>query len=151
MITGAERRLLDTLGETLASVQNFTLDIQLNGNINDPVTAIAEYDIVYSDLDRLANISYREVVRLKGDDTNVGDIGAGADDDLATFSDSVIETGGQQQLHRRFSRTISRAKANEDPSVLQPKDELRAEVRMTDVQGQVQPVFAESNLVEGRF
>lgn len=136
----------------MARVRNFTLRTQLNGGVNGTVTAIVDYDIDFSDLDRLANIRYREVATQIGDDTNIaGDVANGGDDELAVLLNQITATDGQQTVHRHLERTISRSTANEDRSILAPKDELRAEVSMRDVQNQVPPVFAEGNLVEGRF
>ena len=121
----------------------------------DNVIGIAiEYEIVFSDLDRLANVTYHETCRLIGDDTGVGDIGNGGDDVLLPPSllvDQTTPTDNQTSVLRTTGRRITRAKANEDPSPLQPWDELRAEVRLVDVNNQVQPVFAESKILADRF
>lgn len=103
----------------MAKVRNFTLRTQLNGGVNGTVTAIVDYDIDFSDLDRLANIRYREVATLIGDDTNIaGDVANGGDDELAVLLNQITATDGQQTVHRHLERTISRSTANEDRSIL---------------------------------
>jgi hypothetical protein len=138
----------------MAKVENFELRVELSGNINDPVKVFVDYEIVFSDLDRLANVTYRETCELFGVDVGVGDIGAGGNDLLLSSSqllDQITATDGQFTVTRSLSKQITRTKANEDPSPIRPKDELRAEVRMIDEQGQVQPVHEVSNLVEDWF
>ncbi|MGH3941075.1 MAG: hypothetical protein ACRDTG_21035 [Pseudonocardiaceae bacterium] len=136
----------------MATIRNLQLEVQLNGGPNDPVRVVVDYDIVFNSLDRNENVRYRELARVIGDDTGIpGDILNAGDDLLRVMLDQVTETAGQQAVRRHLERTISRSTANEDPSGFAPKDELRAEVSLRDVQGLLQPVFAESNLVEDRF
>lgn len=134
----------------MAKVRNLELGTLLKDDT--AVTLIVDYDIVFSDLDRLANIRYREVATAIGDDTGIaGDVANGGDDLLAVMLNQITATDGQQTVHRHLEKTISRSTANGDKSILAPKDELRAEVSMKDVQNQVPPVFEESDLVEARF
>jgi hypothetical protein len=138
----------------MATIKNLTLSVELTGQLGSDVKVHAEYDIFFSALDRLANVVYHETCQLIGDDTGVGDVGNGGDDILLPPSkllDTITATDGRESVHRTLTKTISRDLANEDPSRLQPKDELRVEVRLEDEQDQVQPQFAESNLVEGKF
>ena len=93
-----------------------------------------------------------ETCLLVGVDTaGSGDIGNGGDDVLATMVDRDTATGSQTTVHRNASKIIKRRVLNKDPSPLQPRDELRAEVRMEDKAGQVITATGRSRILADRF
>jgi hypothetical protein len=139
----------------MATIDEVILTQSAVAGEDDVIEITIEYEIVFSDLDRLANVTYHETCRLIGDDTDIpGDVGNGGDDVLLPPSlliDQTTPTANQTSVQRTTGRRLTKKKANEDPSPFAPRDELRAEVRMVDVDNQVQPVFAESKLLVDRF
>jgi hypothetical protein len=134
----------------MAKVQNVKLEVEYDAEDENTITVGIEYDITFNDVDVNNQVAYREVCKLIGVDTGVGDIGNGGDDLLLVVLDRT--TGATQQpIHRQLRRNVKRSKLNEDPSPFQPRDELQAEVRMNDLDGQFEPVFAESAILADRF
>lgn len=136
----------------MAKIQTVELTKSDVAGENDVFEIAVEYVIEFNERDRDGNVTYHETCRLIGDDTNVpGDIANGGDDELLVLVNRTTATNNQTLVTRKAERRLSRRRANEDPSPFTPRDELRAEVRMVDLDGQFPEVFAESPLIVGRF
>ena len=136
----------------MAQIKNVELKVEFDAVNEDDIVVTVDYDIEFSDLDRIANVVYHETCLLVGVDTKgSGDIGNGGDDILKSLVDQVTATGRQTAVHRNASKVVKRHVLNEDPSPLQPRDELRAEVRMDDQAGQVITATGRSAILADRF
>jgi hypothetical protein len=148
------RRQLDG-SSPMPTIDEVILTQSAVGGEDDVIEITIEYEIAFDDLDRLANVTYHETCRLIGDDTDIpGDAGNGRDDVLLPPSlliDQTTDTGNQTLVKRTTGRRLTKKKANEDPSPLAPRDELRAEGRLVDLNNRLQPVIEVSKLLVDRF
>ena len=136
----------------MAKIKNVELRVEFDAVHEDDITVTVDYDIEFSQLDKVAKVVYHETCVLVGVDTaGSGDLGNGGDDILATMVDRVTTAGLDTVIHRAASKVLKRRVLNEDPSPLQPRDELRAEVRMEDQAGQVAAATGRSAILADRF
>lgn len=118
----------------MAKIGPVTLKVDLVGN---EAKVDVTYEITFDSYDQHSNQAYVEVVRLMGDDTNVGDPeSAGADDTLGFVTPLFLRntrSDGQATLPRQFSKTFPKATIDEDRGTVPNPDELYARVTLTPV------------------
>lgn len=134
----------------MATIGPIDFDIKLEGG--DDARLLGTWTIDFDAFDQSSNLAYREVVRLIGDDTAVGDVGAGLDDRLSNVLEQVatVRSNGQASRDRSLDKFLSDFKVlNEDLSPFAPRDELRLVVELDPIiQGKTS---RESNIVTGQF
>lgn len=106
----------------MATIGPVTLTIVSEDSDTSQVTV--RYDIRFNPLDVLANLRYRDRVRLFGDDPVF-------DDDLIELRNDLARPDGQQTRNRDFTRTVANSTLDED-SPLQ-RDEIFARVNLRSV------------------
>ncbi|MDQ4134113.1 MAG: right-handed parallel beta-helix repeat-containing protein [Actinomycetota bacterium] len=112
-----------------------------------------KYNIVFDHDDRESGAVYREICRLIGDDTNVGDPPqAGADDTLGfltpLFTRDAAPPTGSLSLPRHFHKTFRTGDLDEDRGPIPNPDEIRALVTLApEPANGDKPVSRQSNLV----
>ena len=116
----------------MATLRNVTVSI-VRDVANADVTV--EFDIDWSEFDRLTNLQYSETWTLKGDDTGQDGDDAGAGDDPISLGPVLVGTvsaNGATTTHRTKSRTVALASLDEDGGALPfGDDEIQAVVTLT--------------------
>jgi hypothetical protein len=130
----------------MAAIGLINFEVVLNGG--DDATLEGTWNVAFDGFDQSSNLAYLEVVKLLADDTGVGDVNAGIDRAIRTLRANTIRANGSAFQQRSITAVVPTSDLNEDPSPLQPQDELRLVVELTP---QVETERRESNLVTGRF
>ena len=130
----------------MATIGPVALKVEL---VQNQAKVDVSYAIAFDSYDQNSNQAYVEVVRLVGDDTNVGDpLTAGTDDILGFVTPLFLRTtrsDGQATLARQFTKTFPKATLDEDRGDIPNPDELYARVTLTPVAPAT--VTAQSNMV----
>jgi hypothetical protein len=93
-----------------------------------------DYDINWSSFDQQTDLEFDEAWKLIGDDTNQDGDNLPLGDDpisLGLMPITRVSSNGQAVTHRTKSRTIAFNQLNEDISIPDPDDEIRAVVTLT--------------------
>jgi len=119
-------------------------------------TVDVTYDITFDAKDKQSKHAYKEVCRLIGDDTKVGDPpAAGGDDTLGFLTPPFFDdtkAGKEDKASRHWTKTIRKGDLDEDRGAFSDSDELRATVTLTPVPPATgKPKHRESNLVRKNF
>lgn len=118
----------------MAKIGPVVLTVEVVGNQAD---VDVSYEISFDSYDQHSNQAYVEVVRLMGDDTNVGDPGSAGADDILGFVTPLFlrstRSDGQATLARHFTKTYPKGTIDEDRGAVPNPDELYARVTLTPV------------------
>ncbi len=133
----------------MATIGPIKLKITIGGA---EATVDVTYDITFDAKDKQSQLAYKEVCRLIGDDTNVGDPpAAGGDDTLGFLTPPFFDdtkAGTDAKVSRHWTKTIRKGDLDEDRGAFSDSDELRATVTLTPVPPATgKPKHRESNLV----
>lgn len=114
----------------MANVGPVILNIQLLAGNRAQVRV--RYTVSFDSYDRNSNQPYREVCRIFGDDTNVGDYLAGGDDSIpnGVLLATTTRSNGNNSISRDLSRVYSRDDLDEDSWPNNP-DDIRARTSLT--------------------
>lgn len=120
-------------------------------------TIDVDYTITFDSEDQESGITYKEEVRLIGDDTHANDPSelAGPDDVLGFLTplfNNKTKFDGEKKIDRHLTKTFRRADLDEDRTFVPNPDELRAKVTLTPVSaGTGEAVSRESAMVKRRI
>ncbi len=134
----------------MATIGPIKLKINVSGA---EATVDVTYDLTFDAKDKESKQAYKEMCRLIGDDTGVGDPpAAGGDDTLGFltppfFADTTAPKSGK--VSRHWTKKIRKGDLDEDRGAFSDSDELRATVTLTPVApAKGDPKHRESNLVK---
>lgn len=122
--------------------------------IGERVKLTVQYRINFDQCDKNSNVSYRERIRVYGDDTGVGDFGNGGDDSIrgGQMRNGTVRSSGRSSITRTFSKTFHRDNLDEDNSFPNGLDDIRARVTLDPMPTCVpHKSRRESNLVRAHF
>jgi hypothetical protein len=130
----------------MARVGSVNLEVILSGDSD--ATVEGSWTIEFNAFDVSSNLEYQEAVSLVGVDRDVGDVNDHFNDQLRVLRAEVIRADGATTVARSITSSVPRRLLNEDPSPIQPRDEIQLIVA---IEPQVRADAGLSNIVRAQF